>query len=49
MVPLSQVKEKLARNAEQRKKTGGGPSEEEPLDDIEELYAAVVNVQFHLR
>ena len=42
---LLKVKEKLARIAESRKRTGGGEAEVEELDDIEELYAQVVNIE----
>ena len=40
---LTQVKQKLARNAAARRQTGGGELQEEELDDIEELYAQTVN------
>ena len=43
MYHKTQAKDKLVRNKEKRQRTGGGPSEEETLDDIEELYAQAVS------
>ena len=48
-VTFIQVKEKLAQNARSRVQTGGGETEEVPLDAIEELYARVVGRALQIR
>ena len=42
------VKEKMARNAASRRKTGGGEAEEEEFDEVEELYAQAVSMLVRL-